>query len=320
MKRLSNIYNEIISIENLLLAHKNACKGKSKQYGVVRFKKNLHANIQALHEELRKCRYVSPTYKSFTIYEPKEREIFVIPYRDRIVQHAILQKISGMFVKTFVKHTYSCIKNRGLHKAGTLIKKAVRLEGNDYCLKFDIEKYYPSIDHDILKSLLRRKIKDKQLLNLLDIIIDGQDKGVVIGSYISQWLGNFYLSYFDHWMKEEKKVKYTWRYCDDICVVGSDKNELHKLLADCKDYLWDNLKLKVKGNHQVFPIDKRGIDFLGYVFFKTHTRLRKSIKQKFARKLAKGASKQTIASYSGWLKWCDSINLKSKLLDGYETN
>lgn len=322
MKRLSNIYKHIISTDNLLLAHKNACKGKRKQHGVIRFKRNLSTNIEALHEQLKLGEYKSPTYKTFTIYEPKERTISVIPYRDRIVQHAIMQKLSGMFVKNFTKDTYSSIKNRGLHKASRNIKKALSIDGNDYALKIDIKKFYPSINKEILKSLLLRKIKDKEVLSLLFIIIDGHELGLPLGNYLSQYLANYYLSGFDHWLKEEKKVKHYFRYCDDGLFISDSKEELHLLLIDIKEYLWDNLKLEVKGNHQVYPVHKRGIDFLGFVFWKgeygVYILLRKLIKQRFARQLIKGASRETIASYMGWLKWCNSINLKRKLLGDYQ--
>ncbi len=315
MKRLGKVYDDIISIDNLLLAHKNACKGKSKQKGVITFKKDIKGNILQLHEELKLCRYVSPEYKVFNIYEPKERQIFVLPYVDRIIQHAILQKIGEMFVRTYTVNTYSCIKGRGIHKAKKSIHKAlVSEEDSKYCLKIDVTKFYPSVDHDILKSMLLRKIKDERLIKLLFAIIDGAD-GLPIGNYISQPLANFYLAYFDHWLKEEMKVKHVWRYCDDIVIVMPDKPSLHKLLAEMRDYLWSKLKLNIKGSYQVFPVSSRGIDFLGYVFFHTHVKLRPSIKRNFAKMLKYNPNEQSIASYLGWLKHGNCINLKRKLLN-----
>lgn len=161
MKRITNIYDDIISIDNLFLAHKNACKGKSKQKGVIAFKSDLCANIESLHNDLKQCNYVSPVYKVFTIFEPKERKIFVLPYRDRIIQHAILQKIGIMFRRNLTKGTYSCIKGRGLHLAKKHIQEAFKdKDATRYCLKIDIVKFYPSVSHDILKYLLLTKIKD----------------------------------------------------------------------------------------------------------------------------------------------------------------
>lgn len=316
MKRIGNIYDEIISIDNLLLAHKNACKGKKHQSGVITFKKDIRGNTEALHAKLKLCDYVSPEYKLFKIYEPKEREIFVLPYVDRIIQHAILQKIGEMFRRTFTVNTFSCIKGRGVHSAKRRIELALKDEvATRYCLKIDVTKFYPSVDHDILKGLLMRKIKDKRLLKLLFAIIDGSS-GLPIGNYLSQPLGNFYLSYFDHWLKEEMKVKYVFRYCDDIVILSDNKPDLHALLAKIRVYLKDNLKIDVKDNYQVFPVSSRGIDFLGYKMYHTHTLLRKSIKQNFARMLKKNANPQSIASYNGWLKHGNCINLKRKLLNG----
>lgn len=321
MKRLGNIYDSIISTDNLLLAHKNASKGKSKQRGVITFKKRLYANIEALHQELKLCQYISPDYKTFTIYEPKEREIFVLPYKDRVIQHAILQKIGEMFRRNLTVNTYSCIVGRGIHLAMNNIKKYFKdKEGTQYCLKFDIQKFYPSVDHDILKSMLLRKIKDNKLIKLLFEIIDGIDVGLPIGNYLSQFLGNFYLSYFDHWLKEELKIKYVSRYCDDVVIFGSNKAELHEILAKCRTYLSDNLKLTVKGSYQVFPVEARGVDYLGYKMYHTHTLLRKSIKQNYARMLKKYPNEQSIASYNGWLKHCDSKNLKRKLNGNRKSN
>jgi hypothetical protein len=174
-------------------------------------------------------------------------------------------------------------------------------------------KFYPSIDHDILKQLLRRKLKDNDLLWLLDEIIDSSI-GLPIGNYLSQHLANFYLTYFDHWVKEQKQVKNYMRYADDIVILSSSKPYLHQLLFDIKQYLQTNLKLQVKGNYQIFPVASRGIDFVGYSTYHTHTRLRKSIKQSFAREVAKNKNSTSIPSYTGWAKHCNSNQLLKKLL------
>jgi len=194
------------------------------------------------------------------------------------------------------------------------VKEALKdTAGTEYCLKLDIRKFYPNVNHDILKEQLRRKIKDNDLLWLLDEIIDSAD-GLPIGNYLSQYFANFYLTYFDHWIKEVKRVKYYYRYADDIVILAGNKPYLHQILHEISMYLKDNLKLQVKDNYQVFPVDARGIDFVGYVFRHTHTRLRKSIKQNFAIMLAKNKNAQSIASYQGWAKHCDSIHLLKKLL------
>lgn len=315
MKRQNNLYEKIISLENLQRADSIARKGKLKQPGVIAHDRNNDANLQALHQTLLNRNFSTSQYTTFTIFEPKERLIYRLPYYpDRIVQHAVMNILEPVFVSTFTADTYSCIKGRGIHAAANAVKQSLKdFEGTQYCLKLDIKKYYPNIDHDILKQLLRRKFKDADLLNLLDGIIDSAP-GLPIGNYLSQYFANFYLSYFDHWIKEQKGVKYYFRYADDIVILAPDKQLLHQLLADIRGYLSDNLKLEVKDNYQVFPVESRGIDFVGYVFRHTHTRLRKAIKKRFAKMLSVNRNQKSIASYYGWACHCDSKNLLKKLL------
>jgi hypothetical protein len=218
------------------------------------------------------------------------------------------------FKRWFTNDTYSSIKGKGIKNASDNLKKALRdVDGTKYCLKLDITKFYPSIDHEILKRLLRRKIKDTQLLYLLDEIIDSTD-GLPIGNYLSQYLANFYLTYFDHWIKEILNVKYYFRYADDIVILMDNKVTLHRILAMIKEYLSIELKLQVKGNYQIFPVEKRGIDFVGYVHYHTHTLLRKSIKKRFARAVSRNKKQTTVAAYWGWAKHADTKHLIKKLL------
>jgi RNA-directed DNA polymerase len=315
MKRLTNLYQQIYSLENLKEADEKASKGKSRQYGVFVHRKNQEQNLLKLQEMLIQKTFKTSLYTVFKVYEPKERDVFRLPYYpDRISHHAIMNVLEPIFLSVFTKDTYSCIKGRGIHAAADAVKKALRdVEGTRYCLKLDIKKFYPNIDHNILKSLLRKKIKDKDLLWLLDEIIDSAD-GLPIGNYLSQYFANFYLTFFDHWIKEIKRVKYYFRYADDIVILDRNKASLHTLLTDIKSYLTENLNLTVKENYQVFPVAARSIDFVGYRFYHTHTLLRKSIKQNFARMIAKRKNHASIASYSGWAKHCNSNNLLKKLL------
>lgn len=324
MKRKGNLYEQIISVANLELAEQNARKGKLDQYGVQRFDKDPSGNILLLHQMLKDKTYLTSAYKTFFIYEPKEREIFCLPYfPDRIVHHAVMVPLEKMFVSMFTADTYSCIKNKGIHAAVNAVSKALKdREGTEFCLKIDIKKFYPSIDHDILKYMLRKKIKDQQLLWLLDGIIDSAE-GLPIGNYLSQYLANFYLSYFDHWIKESKHEKYFFRYADDIVLLSNNKAHLHQLLADITLYLQQELKLTVKGNYQIFPIAMnykkrmrgRGLDFVGYVFYRDgHIRLRKGIKKRFARMLVYRKNDASLNSYRGWAVHANCKNLLKKLL------
>jgi RNA-directed DNA polymerase len=308
MKRIGNLYHQICSLDNLRLAESKARKGKKKQYGVRLFARNYEANLLAIHQSLVNKTYRTSEYKIKTIVEKKERIVYKLPYIDRVVHHGIMNPLEQMFVSVFTTDTYSCIKKRGIHKAHRAVKRALLDQpGTQYYLKLDIHKFYPSVDHDILKALLRRKIKDKDLLWLLDGIIDSAP-GLPIGNYLSQYLANFYLAYFDHWVKEVKQVKYYFRYADDIVVLHSDKAYLHQLLRDFGHYLSKELKVQVKGNWRVSPVSC-GLDFVGYVYRHGYIRLRPYIKRNFMRKLSKRISMESYGSYMGWLQWCNSAHL-----------
>ncbi len=314
MKRIGNIYSQITSMKNLREADEKAQKGKSAQYGVVLHKRHQEANLLVLQDLLVSKTYATSKYDIFTVHEPKERLVYRLPYfPDWITHHAIMNVLEPIFVSTFNADTYSCIKKRGIHQLLRNLRNDLRdFGGTQYCLKLDIKKFYPSVDHDVLKGLLRRKFKDPDLLWLLNEIIDSAP-GLPIGNYLSQYLANFYLSYFDHWVKEQKRVRYYYRYADDIVILAPEKQMLHTLLGEIKSYL-ESLKLVVKDNHQVFPVDARGIDFVGYVFRHTHIGIRKQIKKNFARKLSKNPSDPSRASYLGWLGHCNAKHLTKKLL------
>ncbi len=319
MKRIGDVFDRICSMENLLLADKRARKGKGRQEGIRIFDRNKNEKLLQLQQMLLNGTYRTSPYTTFTVWKPKERVIWRLPYfPDRILHHAIMNILESFFVRTFTKDTYSCIKKRGLHKAQRNLRKALYNEKQtQYGLQIDIIKFYPSVDHTILKRLLRRKIKDKRLLWLLDEIIDSAP-GLPIGNYLSQYLANFYLTYFDHWIKEVEKIAHYFRYADDMLALSATKERLHQLFIRIKNYLWDNLRLKVKGNWKVFPITNEvGANMLGYITFRDYTLIRPEIKYRFIRMLSRNPNHQSISSYLGWFKWGNCIHLQNKLLNDY---
>ena len=315
MKRYGNLYEKIISIENLRRADEKARRGKSGNYGVQKHDKNRDENILQLHAMLKREEFQCSEYRVFTIYEPKEREIYQLPYYpDRIVHHAIMNILEPIWCNIFIRDTFACIKGRGIHDAMNQMKRMLKdAEGTKYCLKIDVRKYYPSISHDILKAIVRRKIKCYKTLKLLDCIIDSAP-GVPIGNYLSQYFANLYLAYFDHWIKEELKIKHYLRYADDMVFMARDKATLHGLLIQVNHYFVENLNISIKSNYQIFPLESRGVDFVGFVFRHSHTRMRKSIKQNFARmikkidndKLTNKEYKQQLCGWLGWAKYSQS--------------
>src|SRR3972149_5917062 len=276
MKRLNNLYEKIYDYSNIELAHHNARKGKQHYVQVKKVDKCPEKHFLLIQEMLRTKSFKNSEYKVFKRIEGgKEREIYKLPYfPDRIIHHCVLQIVLPIWTKSLITDTYACVKGRGIHKGVNRIKAALRdRENTKYCLKGDIRKFYPSVNHEILKGKIRRKIKDRDLLWLFDSVVDSTD-GIPIGNYLSQHFGNLYLSDFDHWAKENQGCKYYFRYCDDLVILHSDKTFLHDLKNRISEYLSHTLNLTLKDNWQVFPVDVRGIDFLGYRFFHDYTLLR----------------------------------------------
>ncbi len=317
MKRLGNIYEDFCSIENIKKAFHNAKKGKAHYIEVKNINKNPELYADKLHAILKHQKFKNSPYKEFVkVSGGKVRIIKKVPYfPDRIVHHCIVQIMQTTWINSLIRDTFSTIPGRGIHDGVRRVKKAMSdVENTQYCLKLDVKKYFPSIDNDILKSIVRKKIKDKKLLIIIDNIIES-DTGIPIGNYVSQWFGNLYLAYFDHWVKEELKCKYYFRYCDDLVFLSSNKDELWNYLPQIREYLRDNLKLEIKENYQVFPIDKRGLDFLGYRFFHGYTLVRKGVLKNMKRKLDHPKSK---SSYWGWIVHANHHRLKEKYFKNEE--
>lgn len=221
-------------------------------------------------------------------------------------------------------------------------------ENTRYCYKIDLHHYYQSINHEVLKQKFRKVFKDPELLWLLDEIADSintateedlielslsgeievdPNTGIPIGNYMSQYSGNFYLSSFDHWVKEKLHVKHYYRYMDDVVIFASSKEELHEIHRKVTAYTRDYLHLNIKGNYQIFPTKVRGVDFVGYRFFGEYTLLRKSTAINFKRKMRACRKKMennipptysewcSFNSYKGWLGNCDSYRLFKKYME-----
>ena len=318
MKRYGNLYAQICDINNLRLAAQNAASGKRRRSEVTAFFARLEENLEQLHRELTEKRYKTSPYDVFVKFEGKRREIYKLPFRDRVVHWAIMQVLEPIWTPQFTADTHACIKGRGMHSLLRKLREDLRNdpEGTAYCLKLDIRKFYPSIDHEKMKAVVRRKIKDPEVLWLLDGIIESAP-GVPIGNYISQYFANLYLSELDHLLKEVAGVRYYYRYADDMVLLAGDKPTLHGWLVLINDWLNVERHVDLKGNYQVFPVESRGIDFVGYVTFHTHCLARKKNKQGLCRKLAKlrkaGVPEAEImlltASRAGFMLHCDSKHL-----------
>lgn len=317
MKRYGRLWEQISSRENIEQAANNALANKKLAKAHKQFMENRQVLLDKIEYDLKNETYQLSPLKSFTVYEPKERVIHHPPfYPDKIIHHCLMNVIQPLLMEKFTADTYGSLKGRGVSLAAEKLKKALSLlPDHYYFLQIDIKKFYSNIDHDVVKAQIRRVFKCNKTLTLLDQIIDCHDPGLAIGIYPSQYLANLVMSPVDHWAKEILRIEHYFRYMDDIVILVPDKEEAHEVLRQLSVEL-KKLKLSVKDNVRIAPLEY-GIDFIGYKFYPTHTRLRKRIKvkmQKTVRQLEKvGADdklfKQKTASHFGWCKHGDCRNL-----------
>ena len=324
MKRHSDLWRHVVSYSNLLMAYKKARKGKGWQKSVIEFEKDVEGNLLKLRDTLVAGEFNTSAYKSKTIHEPKQREIYILPfYPDRIVQHALLQVVSPIWDGVMIHDSYACRVGKGMHEASR--KTSRHVKKYKYCLKCDISKFYPSIDHNVLMRIIEQKIKCKPTLALLDNIVRSFEggKNTPIGNYTSQWFGNLYMNELDQWLKHEHKASTLIRYCDDFVIFSDDKAALHKLKDEVENFLAEKLLLKFS-KWSVAPV-MQGVDFLGYRHFPNKILLRKATARRVIKRMEKlphllnkgeitpVQCRSSIASTEGWLKWANTYNLKTSL-------
>ena len=300
-KTYNNLYPEIYSFENLHAAYLRARRGKRDRIEVQRFELDLEGNLIQLQNELIWGEYRTGAYRKFIVTEPKERIVAALPFRDRVVQHAIVGMIEPIWERRFIADSYACRPGKGTHKgadrAQAMLRKVKREHGHVFVLKADISKFFYSIDHGAIKSLVRRRIACKRTLSLIDNIIDStatpgdlRPVGLPIGNLTSQLFANIYLHELDEFVKHGLREKLYMRYMDDFCVVHHDKDHLHRVRALIEQFLWQRLRLKTNAKTQVFPVGVRhgrAMDFLGYRIWTTHRRIRKSSISRISRTLRK---------------------------------
>ncbi len=327
MKRYSGLFDRIVDIENIKRAHQQARRGKTHYREVKMVDADPDHYARLIQQMLVDETYQVGAYciMERTVDSGKVRQIYRLDYYPhRIIHHAIIQVLESIWTRTLISDTYCCVKGRGIHKAANKIKRILRndRENTAFCLKLDINKYYPSINNGTLKQVIRRKIKDDKCLRLLDNVIDSAE-GLPIGNYLSQYFANLYLSAFDHYCKEVLRAKYYFRYCDDVVILNGSKDYLHNAYQKIKSYL-NNIGLSPKDDWQVFPVADRGVDFLGYRFYPGYTLLRKRIAKKALRLSGRITKRDyittaqflSIISYIGWLKHCNALNLRKKVYNG----
>lgn len=322
MKRYGNLYSKLVDIDNIRLAYHNARKGKAWQAQVKRVDKNVDELLEKLRMSLINHTFTTSKYRTKEIYEPKHRTIYVLPfYPDRIVQHAIINVLSPLWDKLFIYDSYACRVGKGQHKGSKRCMEYARKY--EYCLQGDVSKFYPSIRHDLLKELIRRKIKDREMLMLLDDIIDSThtDTNVPIGNFLSQWFGNLFLNELDMYVKHVLHIKPYIRYCDDFLLFGNDKQEMHETERRIKGFINNRLQMRLSKLNLFHTY--QGIDFLGYRHFhngkilvrkRTAKRIKRRMRSIMNRMengtIDKERARGQIASAIGWLKHANTYNLQ----------
>lgn len=321
MRREGHIIEEIVEYSNMAESFDQVLRGSKRKKS--RQGRYLLAHreevIKELSERIASGSFTVANYRERTIMESgKERRIQILTMKDRIAVHAIMSVVDRHLKARFIRTTSASIKNRGMHDLMKYILRDMKEdpEGTRYCYKFDISKFYESVNQDFVSYCVRRVFKDKKLIAMLDGFIRMMPHGISIGLRSSQGLGNLLLSvYLDHYLKDRYGVRHFYRYCDDGVVLGKSKAELWKIRDAVHEQL-EHIELKVKANERVFPVDE-GIDFLGYVIYPNHVMLRKRIKQKFARKMHEVKSRKRrrvlIASFYGMAKHADCNMLFNKL-------
>lgn len=322
--KIYNWYWKVTDPMNVLRATNNTIRGKNKRHDVQRMMEQVGyiETMQYVWELLSDEQFTPSKYTEKTINDGKERHLKIAPLiPDRIVHHCLVDVLEEYLQRLFIANTYACVRGRGIHKCLQDLNRALQRDkrGTRYCLKIDIRHYYDNIDHEVLKRIIAKSVGDKRLLRLIYLIIDSTEgKGIPIGFLTSQHFANWYLTPFDHWIKEVMRVRYYYRYMDDIVVLGRTKTELHELLEAMRRYLGEELLLEIKPNWQIFPVDARSIDFVGYKSNHYNVLVRASILKRYWRKLHKlqHNSKQCggitfeqavheLASHYGWLQHCD---------------
>lgn len=347
-KQIKNVYKTFCTYENLYQAYLQARKNKRYRDEVLEFSYNVEEELMTLSEELTNHSYKVGAYREFYVLEPKKRLIMALPFRDRIVQWGIYQLLNPEFDRGYILDSYGCRVGKGtlrsVQRLHYWLRQVAKENTKYYYLKLDISKYYYRVDHEILIHILSKKIKDKEMLELLKTIINYEGtlfglklngdvnnpedrvegKGIPIGNLTSQMFANLYLNELDQYCKRTLGIKYYVRYMDDIIILSDDKAQLHEYKRLIETLLNEKLKLNLNKKTAIRPI-ALGIEFVGYRLWPTHVKIRKSTSKKMRKRL-KYVKKQyernelpfekvnaTVQSYMGILKHCNSFRLQNKI-------
>ncbi len=330
-KTIRNQYDKNLSYDKLMEAHRKSRKGKGYRKEIIEFNLKQEEYIIWLYEALKNKTYKHGGYTEFYVTEPKVRKIEKSRYIDRIVHRWVVDNfLAPSFVPQFIPTSYACLKGKGMHRAAIYVqdtmKHCKRIWQEYYILKMDIAKYFDNINKNILLNILKRKIKDKDLLWLVEQILFAQkrEKGLEIGNYTSQMFANIYLNEVDQYIKHQLKIKYYCRYLDDSIVMVKTKQEAKTILEKIKIFLKQKLALELNQKTQIFK-NKQGVNFCGYKINEYRMKLREKGKRKLKKKvkylkqeirggrMTSKEAKKYLAGHRGYIKYANAKSLIEKI-------
>lgn len=344
MKRIGGLWESVVSFDNLYLAWRKARRGKADRPAVARFALDLEHNLLRLQQQLIERAYQPGGYHLFTIYDRKPRNIAAAPFHDRVVHHALMNRVEPVLDSRLYAHSYACRVGKGVHAAVDRYQRWA--QRYPYALKLDVSRYFPTIDHQNLKAKLRHLIKDQAVLWLFDRIIDsappgnapligfpGDDlvdlmqrrRGLPIGNLTSQFLGNLYLTELDYYLKQQCGVQAYLRYVDDLILLDESKERLWQIKSAVDSFLQRERLILHPHKTQVLPTAE-GVDLLGYRVFPHHRRLRRENGYRFRRRLRDKAKayargelglddvRASVAAWLGHVRHADSEGLRRSVL------
>ncbi len=321
-KFISVTFNEVASVENLCEAWQEFIRGKRKKKDVQVFALHLGDELVVLHNDLMNGNYRHGAYHHFRINDPKPREIHKATVRDRLLHHAIHRKLYPFFVRMFIAASFSSQNGKGTHRANDrfrIISRQINKNNTKTCwiLKCDIRKFFASINHRILLEILDKRIADRQLFDLLRLIIVSFEvnpgKGIPLGNLTSQLFANIYMNEFDQYVKHELKMKYYLRYADDFAFLSHDRQELLKCLPKIATFLSGPLDLSLHPDKVFIKTLTSGVDFLGWVHFPHNRVPRTKTKQRMKKYVSRNPDRQTVTSYLGFLSHGDAYVIAREL-------
>lgn len=332
-KTIRNVWDKELTFDKLMKAHIDSRKGKGSRKEIILFNLKQEEYIYWLYEALKNDTYQHGKYTTFYVYEPKVRKIEKARYIDRIVHRWLVDNIlKPYYLPRFITNSYACINNRGMHKAcldmQKMMKHCKRIWNNYYIIKMDVSKYFQNIDKEILLNILKRSIKDKKVMNLINKIIysNSEVKSIPIGNYTSQMFANIYGNEADRYIKNVLKVKYYSRYMDDSIILIKTKKEAIETLEKIRIFLKEELKLELNNKTQIFK-SSQGVNYCGYKINEYRLKIREKGKRKLKKKVKElkykikiGAisskdAKRYIAGHLGYIKIANTYNIEKNLFE-----